>query len=249
MSRSSDDEQNGTASELEADAEIVRRLAEDDFALTSPTWTKLAEVLIEYGYSVLKGWLIAGEIYEQAAKLGQGGVRGLPRIPRDLRLRVDDAHDVAASLLEAAIQRFRQTLREGRWQPDQKASLRTFFVGRCLMELPDAYQRWQRQQDRWANESPDADVFDVVDSRLSDDPSEAAITAVYFDQALSDEEHEHVRVMFKMAYNNYTVAEIAEYFTNKGFPCTEAMVRTRISRARVRARRRRDQNERGDERG
>jgi DNA-directed RNA polymerase specialized sigma24 family protein len=227
-----------------ADEEIVRRLAREHFDPKGPTWRILSETLIAYGYSVFKGWLMTGAVYRAAASHGSAGIRGLARIPKDLKLREDDAHDLTATLLTTAIARFRRTLQDGGWRPNGGASLRTFFVGRCLMELPDVYERWRRQQDRWAREV--TDVSGVDDGRFSADPADAAVASVHLDELLPPTEYEHVRVMLTLAQSGYTVAEISCLFTEAGIPYSEATVRTRISRTRAKVRKQQDRSERGD---
>jgi hypothetical protein len=241
---------DGDLDRVRADAAIVERLRASDFAVTSPEWAELAAQLINYGYSVCKGWLMTGQVYRAAADLGSSGVRGLSRVPRDLKLQEDDAHDLATTLLEASIERFRLTLREGQWQAAGGASLSTFFIGRCLMQLPDVYERWRRQQDRWAREVIDVDVIHLADRRFSTDPDPAdiALAEAELDELLPRERFGDVRFMIKLSQSGYTMSDIAKYFTDAGTPHSEAKVRTSISRARKWARERRDRNERGDTR-
>jgi hypothetical protein len=231
MSRFSDLNLNVREGELQADSAIIKRLADQDFEVTCRDWITLSGVLIEYGYSVLMGWLVGGGIYEAAKSKGDTGVLGLSRIPRELKLDQMDAHDLTTMLLEAAIRRFHQTLLDGLWQPEKGARLSTFFVGRCLMELPDVYGRWHRQQERWAREI--AVVEQVDDGRFTDDPCERAINTVYLDEVLPPGRFEHVRVMLLLSESGYTMAEIAAQFTDAGILYSEATVRTRISRARA----------------
>jgi DNA-directed RNA polymerase specialized sigma24 family protein len=224
-----------------ADVEIVRRLARENFDPQGRDWTMVSRALIEYGYAVFMGWLIAGEAYRQAAKQGRGGVRGLARIPRNLRLPRDDAHDLASILVATSIHRFRRTLQEGGWEPSGGAGLATFFVGRCLMELPDAYERWHRQQTRWDQEL--ADVSSVDDGRFSTDPCEVAVAAAYLDQVLPPRKFELERRMLLLANAGYTNAEIARILGAVGIPCSEASVRTRLMRARAHAKEWRNRGE------
>jgi hypothetical protein len=225
-----DDDPKRLAREPEADAEIVRRLAEQNFDPRCRDWVELSGALIEYGYSVFVGWFLSGGAYQAAARQGRSGVRGLSRIPRDLKLQEDDAHDLTTTLIETAIPRFHQTLSDHRWQPGGGASLNTFFIGRCLMELPDVYERWHLQQDRWTREI--VDLSDVDDGRFSSDPAEAAIATIFLDEVLPRDQYEHVRVMLEMSQSGYTMTEIADMFTRSGIFYSEAMVRTRISRTR-----------------
>src|SRR5262249_43077975 len=118
----------------DADAEIVNRLVEQGFDPTSQLWKELSDALVEYGYGVFVAWLISGTVHRKAAEVGTFGVRGLSRIPKDLRLSREDAHDLSVDLVKRAITRFHSTLRDEIWRPSGGASLSTFFVGRCLME-------------------------------------------------------------------------------------------------------------------
>jgi DNA-directed RNA polymerase specialized sigma24 family protein len=242
--QNSPDDRKRRATEPLADAEILRRLTAEGFDPRRAMWVELSGALAEYGYDVFIGRLMAGTVYRMAAGQGSRGVLGLSRLPRELKLPHDDAHELTAGLLEVAIPRFLGTLRAGLWHPDGGASLRTFFIGRCLMELPDAYERWHRQQERWAQAH--ADPADVDDGRFSLDPAAAALDAVELDELLPRAEFEHVRVMLLLAEYGYTTSEISELFTKSGMRYTEATVRTRISRARARARARHDRNERGE---
>jgi hypothetical protein len=226
-----------------ADAAIVARLAAQDFDESSDDWVKLSRALIEYGYPIFVGWLISGEVYQAAAKRGRSGVRGLSRIPRGLKLAGDDAHDLTIQLLMVSIRHFHRTLRDGSWHEEGGASLTTYFIGRCLMDLPDVHDVWRRQEDRWTREVVDPADFD--DGRFSTDPADAAIAAMQVDEILTRDGFEHIRVMFELAQSGYTMKEISDRFTEAGIPCTEAMVRTRLSRARSRAREMREQSERG----
>jgi hypothetical protein len=223
------DDRKRRAKETLADTEIVRRLSVEDFDPRGPTWGELSKVLVTYGYSVLIGMLLKGTIYRAAANHGAAGVRGLARIPRELRLSEDDAHELTATLLESAIPRFRLTLRDGQWHADGGASLTTFFVGRCLMDLPDVYERWRRQQDRWAQA---LDVCEVDDGRLGVDPSDAALASTHLDELLPPKQFEHERVMLRLWEYGYTYDEISVMFIRSGKHFTPGAVRTRISRAK-----------------
>ncbi|NEA24572.1 hypothetical protein [Actinomadura bangladeshensis] len=42
-----------------------------------------------------------------------------------------------------------RVLPQGRWDPTKGASLRTFFVGACLLHFLNIYNAWFNCQDRW----------------------------------------------------------------------------------------------------
>jgi hypothetical protein len=225
-----------------ADEEIVRRLAQEGFDPAGATWAKLSLELISYGYSVFMGWLITGEVYRRAAASQGGvGVRGLSRLPRDLKLQDDDAHELAVALMEVAVRRFRVTLQRGQWDPARKASLKTFFVGRCLMELPDVHEKWWRERKRW---SEVVEWTQADDGRLSADPPDMVVDVVLFGELFGSED-ELTKSMLRLSFNGYTIAEIATRLTKKGYPCTEAKVRSRLFRARNAAKKKLARDEKG----
>ncbi|HMR94841.1 MAG TPA: hypothetical protein PKE05_04845 [Microthrixaceae bacterium] len=230
-------------------AQKVQRLAENDIILTlqlqqfsteTDEWRELAAALLEYGYAVFLAWTVTGQVRGMAARHGRGGVWGIERLPERLRLPEDQAHDLVMDLLLVSVDRFRvRTLMAGRWSAIGGASLTTFFVGRCLMELPDVYEQWDRKQVRTFGLRGDG--VHVDDGRFSTNPAEPAIDAATLDDifdggANTDEE---VRAMFELQHCGYSLTEIAEMLSAAGHQATEASVRTRMSRARSDAARRR----------
>lgn len=214
--------------QLEADHEIVLELQLSGFDPDSDAWTEFATVLAEYGYSVFKGWLITGVVCQIAAgHAGGRGVRGLNKLPELLQLDPDDAHALAAELMEVSIEAFRsKTLlhRDAtkRWSPTGGASLKTFFVGRCLMELPDVFVKWDRRERRVLrapDENHDAQARRQAAERLDEvfagaDPL--------------------VRTMFELHDQTYTYAEIADMLSaGTGKTITASKVRTDMSRFRA----------------
>lgn len=116
------------------------------------------------------------------------------------------------------------------WRANGGASLKTYFIGRCLMEFPDAYLRWRRSE----RPSGNVNLCDAVadDGRHADDPADLAVASARIDELLNVE----TRVMFELQQRGYSLAEVAEMLTDAGHPHTEASVRTRMSRARATAR-------------
>jgi len=214
-----------------AEREILMLLQLQGFDRSTPEWGVVAKALVEYGYSVFCAWLATGVARRMAARHAGGrGVIGLSKIPEGLRLDDDDAHALSLELMLVALERFRtQTLMNPHrtWRPEGGASLKTYFIGRCLMELPDTYQRWAHsEKDRLVLM---ADLPD--DGLISVDPSVQVLAG-----AALDEMDPEVRVMFELQNRGYTLLEIAEMLTASGFSHTEGSVRTRMSRARVAAR-------------
>lgn len=215
---------------LQADHEIVLELQLSGFDPDTEAWREFATVLAEYGYSVFKGWFITGAARQIAAgHAGGRGVRGLGKLPDALQLDADDAHALAAELVEVAIEAFRsKTLLHSdpgkRWSPTGGASLKTFFVGRCLMELPDAYVKWHRRERR-ALRAPD-DHHDGEGRRAA---------AERLDEVFAGTDP-LVRAMFELHDQKYTYDEIADMLSaGTGRSITANKVRTDMSRFRATA--------------
>lgn len=223
------------------DQGIVLDLQLRGYDTSTPEWVEFATAMAEYGYSVLKGWLISGTLYRMAASHGNGqGVNGLGKIPDTLRLAGDDAHTLATDVLIVSIDQFRsKTLMhprpEKRWNPTGGASLKTFFVGRCLMEFPDCYVKWHRQETRIHVELGRYAALDDTDRLRHVDLEEAATGSATVGEVFAEVDP-LVRVMFELQDEGYSYNEIAEMLTGAGHPTSPATVRTNMSRLRKAAR-------------
>lgn len=221
-----------------ADNEIIAELGFLKFDTDTPEWEEFAAALAEYGYSVLMGWLITGSIFRMAAAQRQGkGVHGLHKLPDDLRLTDrDEAHALATEVLIVAIDRFRRrTLMNPdsskRWRIDGGASIKTFFIGRCLMELPDVYKKWNRHNSRSQTNLKNFEQLSPNDEPVSVDPQTQAVATIDLDRIFQDESP-LTRVMFELQAEGYTYGEIAEMLTEAGHSTTQPQVRSTIFRAR-----------------
>ncbi len=220
-----------------ADREIVLTLELQGFDTSTPEWRLFAEALIEYAYSVLVGWLVTGVIYQMAAAQRNGkGVHGLNKVPDDLRLHGDEPHALATEVVIVAIRKFRvKTLMNKdpskRWRVDGGASIKTFFIGRCLMELPDAFEKWDRTERRTRLE---VDPYDKLIGKNATDRvnlEAPALASAELDRVF-DGIDPLIRVMFELHQEGYTYEEIAEMLTGGGHSTTIGQVRTKMSRAR-----------------
>ena len=208
------------------------------FDTETPEWHVFASALAEYGYSVMMGWIITGSIFRMAAAQRQGkGVYGLNKLPDDLRLTDrDEAHALATEVLIVAIDRFRRkTLMNPdsskRWRIDGGASIKTFFIGRCLMELPDVYEKWNRNANRSRTSLENYDTLTPNDEPVSVNPQTNALDLIDLDH-IFDDEHPLTRVMFELHVEGYTYEEITEMLTEAGHPTTRSQVGSNIFRTR-----------------
>ncbi|HSH60734.1 MAG TPA: hypothetical protein VK988_14075 [Acidimicrobiales bacterium] len=214
-----------------ADQEIVQTLEWRSFDRTCSEWKELASALVEYGYSVFIGWLVTGVVHRMAANHGGGrGVYGLNKIPENLQLMGDGAHELAAELMIAAVEAFRtKTLMAHKWRPTGGASLKTFFVGRCLMTLPDVYYRLERGTRRSMSQLRNAE-HRLDDGRHSVNPLDSAVASATLDEVCAGDDR--LAAMFRLQDAGYSLTEIADMFDT-----SEGAIRTKMSRARTAARR------------
>jgi DNA-directed RNA polymerase specialized sigma24 family protein len=199
-----------------ADELIVERLRRTGF-VDGPEWRLLACALVEYGYVVLVVWGCNGSLGRHAARYG--GVSGR-RVPADLWLDESDAQALAAEVLLVATDKFR-TSSLPRWKPTGGASLKTFFIGRCMMELADVYLAWHNREQR-----PLPLGHSCVDDGRHQNRSEDVVEArIMIDQLLDHDPG--LREMLLLQADGYTLAEIA-----KRLGASESSVRSRIHRGR-----------------
>jgi DNA-directed RNA polymerase specialized sigma24 family protein len=220
-------------SSLTGSAEIVHRLQAAGAGPDSADWLELAGILIDYGYPILKGWLIAGLVKELAAR---HRLLSLSRIPDHLALCEEEAHDLSMDTLFTALPRYHRLLINGTWTPDGRANVKTYFVRCCLATFPDAYEKWNRSRQREAS-TERVDLIDLADARplrsSIPNPENVTVARTSVDEILQDPE---TRLMFDLQQQGYSLVEIAEQLDTPEHRCTEPIVRTRMTRARNRAR-------------
>lgn len=125
---------------LTADRALVDSLMLRGYA--GPDWLGFANALAEYGYPVMRAWVVTGAIFLRCAEKGIGH---LPRVTT--MFDPSDADEIAGETVAEAIKHFRErVLIPGRWDMTRGASLNTFFVGQCILRFPNIYRRWYRER-------------------------------------------------------------------------------------------------------
>lgn len=140
---------------LLADAELVTRLQLARFE--GPDWKKFATELARYGMAVLGSWMYTRTIF---ARLRARGV-GVPPLP-DTGWDYDTRAEIAGLTVAIALRKFRETvLIPNTWDPNRGATLRTFFIGQCLIRFPNVYREWLTESHRWQqlHDQPDEDTW------------------------------------------------------------------------------------------
>ena len=147
-------------------SEVLDRLLEDSRLLHAlskqgfegQSWDRFKDALARYGLQVLRSWLRTAVIFTRCRE------RGLPT-ERPVRLTGEQVEELAALTVAEAIVTFRdKVLRTDSWDPKRGASLRTFFIGQCLLRYPRIYKKWLRDEQSWS-------LRDEFESLPIEDPS------------------------------------------------------------------------------
>jgi DNA-directed RNA polymerase specialized sigma24 family protein len=182
---------------LTGDADLVDRLMWAGYA--GPEWDRFREALAAYGFVVCRAWIGNGQIFAECAKKKIRGPRRDARLP-------SYAEDVAIETVVATLPYFREFVLIPRvWDPTRGASLKTFFVGACVLHFRNAYRTWSRQQRRFGA-FHDTDAAILADDRCSSRP-DSALSIEWILRAVRDPE---VRQIGQYIAEGYTQDEIAE---------------------------------------
>jgi DNA-directed RNA polymerase specialized sigma24 family protein len=215
-----------------ADAELLLALQLAGFE--GAQWEAFADALAGYGFQVMRAWIRSGKVF---IRCREKKIRGSPSPPDRLPNR-EDAEDLAIETVGIAIRKYRDTvLVANRWSPRGGASLKTFFIGQCLIRFPNVYDRWERQQRHWSHQ-PLHDCDEASrwqDSDAYNDPERTVITALELDQALSRLDQRTTEVL-QLTALGFSQSEISRLLA-----CTEKAIELVIYRHRRRwARQRKD---------
>jgi DNA-directed RNA polymerase specialized sigma24 family protein len=131
-------EQSQRLQRLVADKELLATLQAQ--GLQGRDWDRFVEVLARYGYQVIRAWVRNGTIFSKCRLRGWGQLDP----PSDDRpWGVDEAEELALETVGIAIVKYRDTvLAANRWTPEGGATLKTFFVGQCLIRFTNVYRHW-----------------------------------------------------------------------------------------------------------
>lgn len=136
------DRPNADVDRLAGDLDLYNTLALSGFS--GADYDYFADELARYGLAVIGAWVRSGLIYSKCRDRGFGG---LPSPERELD--IDDVESITNETVGRAVVKFRETvLLTRRWDPSRGASLRTFFIGQCLIRFANVYRGWFAEQTR-----------------------------------------------------------------------------------------------------
>lgn len=157
---------------LAGDRDLEAELRLTGFA--GPNYIAFANEIARYGVAVIRGWIYRGQIFAEVARKSFGA---LPPEPHPGAM-VDDAEGLADETVVRALEAFRtKVLLPGKWDSARGASLRTFFVGQCLLQFSNVYRVWRSAEERnhvpaW--EPPTEQTWDDFEGNVLLPPSTAA---------------------------------------------------------------------------
>jgi len=189
---------------LAADLELVNDLALEGFAGTN--WTKFETELAKYGMAVIGGWMRRRLIFGRCRERGFGG---LPELGREFE--PEEIDEITDETVGKALYHFREdVLLKRRWDYQRGATLRTFFVGQCLIRFANIYRRW------WGNEVRNGyllpnDTEMLVRHGARDIGADArAVDGVLAEQVLSTIKDPRVRRAMELTAAGWEQIEIAQ---------------------------------------
>ena len=218
--------------QLAADQELVNLLRKNGFA--GRAWDRFQEVLAEYGVSVLRVWIVTGEIFPRCREKGVG--HGLCPPPSGRHWTEDEALELAGETVAVALAKFRDNvLIPGRWTPQGGATLKTFFIGQCLFRFPGLYRRWWLERYPQGATTPVSLEGDLrgnyLDSGPEADPETTVIARLSYLEHLALASDERTRRALDLRTQGYSLAEIAEMLET-----TEKAIESLLYRYRRRGR-------------
>lgn len=213
---------------LAGDADLVTDLELGGY--TGRDWEIFSTELAKYGIGVLTGWMYRNLILARCKERGHGGLPPLAR-----RFDPEEIEELVGETVAKALHHFRlDVLIPHKWDPNKGATLRTFFIGQCLLRFANIYRRWWSQEQR--NRAVLVDETAVLDTfsptvQASTDRALDSVTAM---RALRTIRDRRVRQAMFMHADGRTYAEIAIELEVTG-KAVERMIANERNRLRNRA--------------
>lgn len=186
---------------LAADIDLYRDLQSQGFS--GRDYEYFETVLACYGQAVIAGWLCRRTI---EAKCREKRLRHVPRLEA-VDLSADDVDEIVLETVAEALFYFRdRVLAPSKWDANRGASLRTFFIGQCLIRFVAVMNRWLNEQNR--------DILgDDEDVRERDEVSAIdvegdVITSLATNQALRCVSRADARIAISLQSQGFSLREI-----------------------------------------
>lgn len=185
---------------LVGDAELNSHLRAAGFA--GREYEYFQTELARYGVAVLTKWLRTGEL---AAKCAEKGIKGVPQLQPGLFDDRDQAQELAGEIVAVALRHFRSdVLLRDRWDPARGASLKSYFIGQCLLRAGNVTRRWIR------HDAPQTRTVEMTEATVDviGEFEDDVIRAIAAQQILRGST-QRTRQVLTMVMLNYRQSEIA----------------------------------------
>lgn len=189
---------------MAGDVNLVTDLALQEY--NGPLWDHFSNELAKYAYAVIASWIGRMLIFERCKSRGFGGLPAMDRPFTD-----DENAELTNETVAKALAHFRtDVLMKRKWDSRRGATLRTYFIGQCLIRFPNIYRRWLAGETR--NRflvTDDDDLIDALTGR-SKGPEAQAVAGVTAATAMSTVKKPSVRKVMHLRAEDWTHAEIAD---------------------------------------
>ncbi|MDO5512581.1 sigma factor-like helix-turn-helix DNA-binding protein [Corynebacterium sp.] len=167
------------------------------------------DVLAKYGLAVIAAWMVKGRIGEKCREHRLSGASVLDGID----LNHSHIEWLVMETVSRAIWAFREdVLPNGKWKPHGGASLRTYFIGQCLIRYIDVAKNWRRQRTADEQLVPFSEKLVESGKHTAVDNVEAdVIHSEMLEPRLSRIKNEDARAALIMQLKGFKIREIAEH--------------------------------------
>lgn len=212
--------------ERAGDEALVAALADDGFA--GPKYRLFERSLAQYGFPVMMTWIREGRIFRECADKG----RPLPESPEllvHMANSLDTAQQLAGTTVAEALPQFRESaMVGGGWQAAGGASLRSFFIGACVLAFPNIYRKWFTAfQDEGREVRYGLVPDDLVLRGVTPDPADATVSLAPFHVPLRSLPADTAHALRLIVFDGATHREAA-----RASGMTENALRKRLKRLR-----------------
>lgn len=188
---------------LAADETLVLDLQWEGFA--GPRWEALATALAEYGWQVMTAWIITGEVFVKCRQKRLAGA-----VPTEFQRERAKAEveELAQATVAYAIIAFRdRVLKPHLWNAAGGATLKTFFIGQCLIQFVTVFRTWARSVEPI---EPLEALERQVDCSPRFDPAACTIDRIEIARGLEAIGDRVTRSILVLSAQGYAQDEIAE---------------------------------------
>lgn len=190
---------------LAADNEMVQNLGFAGFE--GRDYDYFATELAKYGLAVMCGWMRRGLIW---ARCKERKVMGIPA-PLNRPFETDEIEELANETVALALLHFRDdVLMQKVWDYRKKATLRTFFIGQCLIRFGGVYRTWYDNERAFADLPTDDDTFLAEAGLQHNSTANRAVDAVTAQAAWATIKDDRVRFAMRKTADGWKQAAIAE---------------------------------------